>query len=72
MIGSRWYRVGELVGVEPHTAYDLIDRGELLAQIRERSTQAQSGGVRVQRTAVDEYLERVRIRPGDLRHLYPQ
>lgn len=64
-------KVAELLGVRPHTVYDLIDRGELAAEVIEPVGVGRRRRTRVRRTAVDEYLVRARIRPGELRHLYP-
>jgi excisionase family DNA binding protein len=65
-------RAAELLGVTLHTVYALIERGELEAEVtvptdrpkRRRST-------RLRRAAVDDYIERARVKPGELRHLHP-
>lgn len=44
--------------------YRILDSGELPAYKIGRV-------IRIRRADVDEYLERCRVRPGDLSHLYP-
>lgn len=62
-------QAARLLGLQPHTAYDLIERGELRAE-QVPARPGHRAYLRVQRQAVDEYLARARIRPGSLRHLY--
>ena len=52
------------LGVTLRTVYAIIDEGQLPAFKIRRV-------IRIRREDVDEYLERCRIKPGELRHLYP-
>ncbi len=74
--GEEWITVpatAKLLGVALHTAYDLIDRGEIRADVSiPRRRPKQRRLVRLQRRDVDDYIERARIKPGDLAHLHPQ
>lgn len=59
------------LGVSLHTAYALIHRGELHAEVvctvvRPKGRRS----VRVRLEEVDAYIRRARVAPGDLRHLY--
>ena len=61
-------RVAEWLGLRLRTVHALIDRGELPAEIivgRGRRN------IRVRRRDVDDYLDRARVKPGELRHLHP-
>lgn len=53
-----------LLGVTLRTLYRLIDSGQLAAYKVGRV-------IRLRQPDVDAYLESVRIKPGDLEHLYP-
>lgn len=56
---------GRALGVGTQLVYRLINRGELVAY--------RIGRVyRVRRTDIDDYLESVRVQPGDLEHLTPK
>lgn len=60
-------------GVTLHTVYALIDRGELEAEVTvptDRPKRRRS--VRLRRSAADDYIERARVKPGELRHLHPE
>ncbi len=71
---SRWKTTGEdwmgapaaakRLGVQLVTLYGIINRGELPAHKFGRV-------IRLQRADVDAYLERCRVQPGTLSHLYP-
>ena len=56
--------VASYLGVMLRTVYAIIDEGQLPAFKIRRV-------IRIRREDVDEYLERCRIKPGELRHLYP-
>lgn len=64
-------QAAKLLGLQLNSVYHLINRGELAAEVvladdlpkRRRS-------IRVRRQAVDDYLERARVKPGELRHLH--
>lgn len=53
------------LGVTSRTVYRLIDEGQLPAYRFGRV-------IRLQRTHVDEFIDRSRIQPGTLEHLYPE
>lgn len=55
---------GEL-GITTRTLYRLIDEGEVPAFKLGRV-------LRLRRADIDAYLEHVRIKPGELGHLYPR
>jgi excisionase family DNA binding protein len=57
--------VAEYLGVNPRTVYRLIDEGELPAYKFGRV-------IRLQETDVVAFVERCRIAPGSLDHLYPE
>ncbi len=62
----------KLLGVAIHTAYDLIDRGEIRADVfvpADRPKQRRV--VRLRRHDVDDFIGRARIKPGELAHLHP-
>ena len=52
------------LGVAPRTLYRLIDQGAIPAYHMGRV-------IRVQQEDLDAFMERARIQPGSLRHLYP-
>ncbi len=52
------------VGVTPRTLYRFIDLGDLAAFRFGRV-------IRVRTSDVDDFIERQRVEPGTLRHLYP-
>ena len=53
------------LGVTPRTLYRFIDEGQLPAYRFGRV-------IRLQRDEVDDFIERCRIQPGSLEHLYPE
>ncbi len=57
--------VAEFLGVNQRTVYRLIDEGDLPAYKFGRV-------IRLQRADVLAYIERSRIAPGSLEHLYPE
>lgn len=62
-----WYSVMETaaeLGVNDRTVYGIIDRGELTAYRFGRV-------IRVKNEDLNAYLERARIKPGELGHLIP-
>jgi excisionase family DNA binding protein len=65
--GTGWMSVSEVareLGLINRTVYRLIDEGQLVAYRLGRV-------IRCKRSDVEAYLEANRIKPGDLRHLYP-
>ena len=58
------------LGVQQNTVYALVDAGELVAEITVPSGPKRRRSVRIRRGAVDDYIKRARIRPGELRHLH--
>ena len=57
--------VAEYLGVNTRTVYRLIDEGELPAYKFGRV-------IRLQGSDIDSFIERMRISPGTLEHLYPE
>jgi excisionase family DNA binding protein len=53
------------LGVTPRTLYRFVDEGELPAYRMGRV-------FRLQKADVDSFIERSRITPGSLEHLYPE
>lgn len=53
------------LGITPRTLYRFIDQGELAAYRFGRV-------IRVKRTDVEAFIEKSRIEPGTLEHLYPE
>jgi len=53
------------LGITPRTLYRFIDEGQLPAYRFGRV-------IRLQQREVDEFIERSRIQPGTLEHLYPE
>lgn len=64
-----------LLGLRPNSVYRLIERGELEASHGPATIWKRNGQVgerrfhRVSRQAVMDYIERSRVRPGEMRHL---
>jgi excisionase family DNA binding protein len=66
--GIVWLSTGEAadrLGVTPRTLYRFIDEGQLPAYRFGRV-------IRLQQGEVDAYIQRCRIQPGELEHLYPE
>ena len=59
------------LGVSLHTAYALIHRGDLHAEVV-RTVMRPKGrrSVRLRRRDVDDFIRRAKVAPGELRHLY--
>ena len=61
-----------LLGLQLHTLHALIDRGELVAKVtRPDDRPTRRRRIRIRRQAVDDFIERARVKPGELRHLHP-
>jgi excisionase family DNA binding protein len=59
------------LGLSQHTVEALIGRGEMAGEVTVPTDRPrQRRRIRLRRTALDEYLDRVK--PGELRHLYPE
>ena len=66
--GIVWLSTAEAalrLGITPRTLYRFIDEGQLPAYRFGRV-------IRLQQREVDEFIERSRIQPGTLEHLYPE
>ena len=61
----------KLLGLQLHTVYALIDRSELAAEVTSPPGPKRRRSVRLRRQAVDDFIERARVKPGELRHLHP-
>ena len=64
----RWFSTAEAakrLGITPRTLYRFIDEGQLPAYRFGRV-------IRLQQREVDEFIQRSRIQPGTLEHLYPE
>ena len=65
-------QTARLLGLQLHTVYGLVDRGELEAEVivpTDRRKRRRS--VRVRRQAVEDYIDRAPVEPGELHHLNP-
>ena len=65
--GDEWMgtpAAARYLGIQLRTLYGAINRGELPAHKIARV-------IRLRRTDVEEYIERCRVQPGTLGHLYP-
>jgi len=60
----------ELLGIHPRTIYTLIEEGKLRADVTRPGGSKGRRVIRIPHGAVDAYLERVRVHPGELRDLY--
>ena len=58
-------KAADRLGITPRTLYRFIDRGELPAYRFGRV-------IRLRLSDVDSYIERCRVEPGSLEHLYPE
>lgn len=64
-----------LLGLTLNSVYNMIDQGALKAEQGARTVWKRNGQVgmrrhvRIRRTAVDEFLERARVKPGSLSHM---
>ena len=64
----RWLGTTEAadrLGVVPRTLYRMIDEGQIRAYKMGRV-------IRVKESDLEEFLEGTRVRPGELKHLYPE
>lgn len=64
----RWLgttEAAERLGVVPRTLYRLIDEGAIPAYKMGRV-------LRVKESDLDSFLESTRVKPGELKHLYPE
>jgi excisionase family DNA binding protein len=76
--GDDWITVptaAQFLGLQLHTVYRLIENGEFGAVdtygIRMSGRPRRRRSFRLTRREVDDYIERARIKPGELRHLVP-
>jgi excisionase family DNA binding protein len=58
--------VANPIGMSYRTVFSMVRRGEIPAEQK-----AQGHPCRVRRADVDAFIERSRVRPGELVHLYP-
>lgn len=75
--GEEWLSVpqaAKLLGLQLNTLHALIDRGDLAADILPpgKKSTGRRRAIRISREAIGDYLERARVKPGDLRHLHPE
>ena len=61
----------KLLGLQLHTVYALIDRGELPAEVTFPPGPKRRRSVRLRHGDVADFLRRARVKPGQLRHLVP-
>jgi excisionase family DNA binding protein len=73
--GDDWIMAPEaarVLGVQLHTVHHMIDRGELAAEVSHPTDRPRPRRrIRIRRQEVYDCIERSRVKPGDLRHLYP-
>ena len=72
--GDEWMTapaVAKWLGLQLHTIYALVDAGDLSAEITVPPGPKRRRSVRIPRSAVEDFLDRARIKPGDLAHLVP-
>ena len=75
-VRDEWLSVPQVaghLGLTMHTVRTLIDHGELDADVVQPypGPKSRRRAIRVRRQDVDEFIERARIKPGELTHLYP-
>ena len=74
--GDDWIMAPEaarLLGVQLRTVHHMIDRGELAAEVTYPTARPRTRRrIRIRRQEVNDCIERSRVTPGHLRHLYPQ
>lgn len=77
--GDDWITVptaARLLGLQLHTVYRLIDAGDLQGEQAATTVWKRNGqvgkrrSVRLRRRHVADYIDRARIKPGELLHLY--
>ena len=66
-------RAAELLGLQLHTVHRLIERVDLVAEVVPpgRRNTGRRRDFRIRREALDDFIKRARVKPGELRHLYP-
>lgn len=73
--GNEWIMAPEaarLLGVQLHTIYHMIDRGELSAEVTHPADRPRPRRrFRIRRQEVADCIARARVKPGELRHLHP-
>ena len=72
--GEEWLTLpmaAKLLGLQLHTVYALIDRGELSAEVTFPPGPKRRRSVRLRHGDVADFLRRARLKPGELRHLVP-
>ena len=74
-VGEDWITTpvaARLLGVQLNTVRALIAKGELPAHVIVPDRRPrQRHLIRLRRSEVEAYIERARVKPGELRHLYP-
>lgn len=67
-------QAGRLLGLQFHTIHRLIRSGELPADfvLPYPGPKSRRRAIRIRRRDVEEFIERARIQPGELRHLHPE
>jgi hypothetical protein len=60
-----------LLGLSHRSVLGLIDAGELEAQVDRPTGPTGRRVIRLRPTAIVDFLGRARVKPGDLRSLYP-
>ena len=75
--GEQWLsvpRVAEMLGLKAATVRALIERGDLIADFTLPYPRPGSRrpSIRVREHDLNAFIERSRVRPGELAHLYPQ
>lgn len=77
--GDDWISAAKatsLLGLQIHTVYRLIDEGGLCAEQTKVTVWKREGRVgqrrfvRLRREDVNDFIERARVKPGELRHLH--
>lgn len=73
--GGEWIGVIEaakLLGLRDRTVRELVDRGELPALVETPRPWARRRTIRIPLAALNDYIARARVKPGELRHLHDQ
>jgi len=74
--GDDWIMAPEaarLLGLQLHTVHHMIDRGELAAEVSYPTDRPRPRRrIRIRRQEVNDCIERSRVKPGELSHLYPE
>lgn len=61
----------KLLGLSHHNVLGLIDAGELEAEVDRPTGPSGRRLIRVRPGAIEDFLDRARVKPGDLRALHP-